>query len=253
MSLDSQQDPYPSGATVIVADFRVAPGAGFDWHAHRDHQLAWAPAGVLIVHTPTGSYVLPPTRALFIPAGVRHETLAAGEAAMRSAYLRPDEWPVPWSTPTPVLVTTLLAELIGYLRTDDLPAASRRRAEDLIRDVLQPIATATIELRLPTDPRAHDVAHALLADPCDGRSLARWGRHFGASERTLARAFLDTTGVPFGRWRTLARLQAALPLLAEGRPIAVVADRVGYRTPSAFVAAFRRETGVTPGRYFAAP
>ncbi|MGW8551608.1 helix-turn-helix domain-containing protein [Streptomyces tubercidicus] len=56
--------------------------------------------------------------------------------------------------------------------------------------------------------------------------------------------------MPFGRWRTLVRLQAALPALAAGEPLHRVARGVGYETVSAFVAAFRRETGTTPGAYF---
>ncbi len=251
MSLNSQDDHFPGGTSVIVTDFRVAPDAGFDWHAHDDHQLAWAASGVLIVHTTSGSYVLPPTRALWIPAGTLHETLAAGEANMRTAYLRPDRAPIAWAAPTPVLVTALLAELIGHLDGDHSAGAARTRAEGLLYDLLRPIATSTIELRVPTDPRARDVAVRLLAKPRDRRTLRAWGREVGASERTLARTFLASTGLSFGRWRTLARLQAALPLLAERQAVATVADNVGYETPSAFVAAFRRETGVTPGRYFA--
>lgn len=204
-----------------------------------------------MVHTPTGSYVLPPTRALWIPAGTRHETLAAGEAIMRSAYLRPDRARITWPAPTPVLITPLLAELIGYLDSGGATDDARLRAEGLLYDLLEPIATATIELPLPTDPRAREVADGLRADPRDRRTLESWGREVGASERTLARSFLASTGLTFGRWRSLARLQAALPLLAEGQAVAVVADRVGYETASAFVAAFRRETGATPGRYFA--
>lgn len=236
---------------MIVANFRVAPDAGFTWHTHQDHQLAWAPTGVLIVHTSMGSYVLPTTRALWIPAGDPHETLAAGEATMRSAYLRPDRAPITWSAPTPVRVTPLLAELIGHLDADSTTGEARLRAEGLLYDLLQPIATATIELHLPTDARAREVAEALLANPRDRRNLKEWGREVGASDRTLARTFLASTGISFGRWRTLARVHAAIPLLAEGHAVAVVADHVGYETPSAFVAAFRRETGVTPGRYFA--
>jgi AraC-like DNA-binding protein len=72
----------------------------------------------------------------------------------------------------------------------------------------------------------------------------------GASGRTLAREFVAEAGVPFGRWRTLLRLQAALPLLAAGQPVSRVAGRVGYENPSAFVAAFRRQTGLTPAAYF---
>ena len=43
----------------------------------------------------------------------------------------------------------------------------------------------------------------------------------------------------------------AIALLAEGYSVSQVADRVGYATPSAFVAAFRRVTGHTPAAYFA--
>ena len=72
----------------------------------------------------------------------------------------------------------------------------------------------------------------------------------GASGRTLARAFAAGTGLPFGRWRALLRLQAAMAALAAGEPVANVARHVGYESPSAFVAAFRRETGLTPAAYF---
>ena len=85
------------------------------------------------------------------------------------------------------------------------------------------------------------MAQTLRADPADRRTLQEWGQQVAASGRTLARAFVAETGVPFGRWRTLLRLQAALPMLADGEPVSRVAGRVGYDTPSAFVAAFRRD------------
>jgi AraC-like DNA-binding protein len=48
----------------------------------------------------------------------------------------------------------------------------------------------------------------------------------------------------------LLRLQAAISALAAGEPVGNVARRVGYESVSAFVAAFRRETGLTPAMYF---
>ncbi|MGW1741152.1 helix-turn-helix domain-containing protein [Nocardia sp. NPDC001965] len=44
-------------------------------------------------------------------------------------------------------------------------------------------------------------------------------------------------------------LRAALPLLAEGRTVSQAAHAVGYTTASAFLAAFRRTVGTSPGRY----
>ena len=108
----------------------------------------------------------------------------------------------------------------------------------------------TIDIPELTDARLCRIAARLRADPADDRPLAEWGRHVGASARTLARLFLADTGLTFGQWRTRLRLQAALPLLADGMAVNRVAGRVGYATASAFVAAFRRAVGVSPGAYF---
>ena len=228
-------------------------GTRFDWHTHEDHQLAWAATGVLTVLTGEvdgSTWVLPPTRALWIPAGLPHETASDGRATMRSLYIRPSLSPVTWTDPTPVAASPLLAELIGYLGEPGLPAGHRAHAEVLLADLLTPVPVTTIQVPLPSAPTARRVAEALRADPADRRTLREWGRAVSASERTLARAFAAEAGVPFGRWRTRLRLQAALSMLAAGQPVSRVAGRVGYDTPSAFVAAFRRETGQTPGSFF---
>jgi AraC-like DNA-binding protein len=228
-------------------------GTRFDWHVHEDHQLAWAASGVLTVLTADATWVLPPTRALWIPAGLRHETASATRATMRTLYIRPGLFPVSWTEthqPTPVAASPLLAELIGYLGGDDLDPAQRAHAESVLADLLKPVPVTTIQVRLPSGQPARQVAEALRANPADQRTLREWGREVGASERTLARAFAAGAGVPFGHWRALLRLQAALPMLAAGEPVTRVAGRVGYDTPSAFVAAFRRETGQTPAAYF---
>jgi AraC-like DNA-binding protein len=225
-------------------------GTRFDWHHHDEHQLAWSPEGVLVVRTQEGSFVLPPSRALWIPAGTEHETQASGVAVLRSVYVRTQRCTIDWDRPTPVAVGPLLRALIPHLEDRGLAEDERARAEAVLFDLLAPLAVATIDTRLPDDDRAREVAEALLADPGDVRTLDAWGHDVGASSRTLARAFVAETGLSFGRWRTLARLQAALLMLAEGLPVGLVAERVGYRTPSAFVAAFRAHTGVSPGRYF---
>jgi AraC-like DNA-binding protein/quercetin dioxygenase-like cupin family protein len=240
-----------TGATaILLSTFPMQSGKRFEWHSHNRHQLVWAADGVLTVVAETHTWVLPPTRALWIPAGVVHETIAAEKATMRTLYLKPEICPVTWPAPQPLAASRLLAELIVHLSDAPLEPPERSRAELVLFDLLQPVATATIEVTMPTDERALNVAEGLLADPGDGRTLAEWGRAVGASGRTLTRAFLDGTGIPFTRWRTAVRLRAALPRLASGESVSAVADRVGYETPSAFVAAFRRETGLTPGAYF---
>jgi len=243
-------DDADPAVAVVVVTFPMPAGLVFDWHTHRDHQLAWAANGVLTVRTQASAWVLPPTRALWIPAGLPHETLSAGAATMRSAYVRPDRYPLDWTEPTPVSASALLCELIGYLEDRTLSADQRERGEAVLVDLLRPVAMTTVDVRWPTDDRARQVADRLAASPADGRTLADWGHEVGASERTLARAFVAETGVSFGRWRTLMRIQRALTALAGGEPVGNVARRVGYDSDSAFVQAFQRETGVTPASYF---
>ncbi len=242
-------EKWPDTA-VVVATFPMPAGLVFDWHTHPDHQLAWAASGVLTVRTRESAWVLPPTRALWIPAGLRHETLSAGTATMQSAYIRPSRCSIGWTEPTPVSASPLLAELIGHLADTDLPATHRANAEAVLVDILRPVAMTTIQVRMPIDDRARQVADEIAAHPADCRTLAEWGREVGASERTLARAFLADTSMSFGRWRTLLRVQSALAALARGEPVGNVARYVGYDSDSAFVQAFRRETGVTPAAYF---
>jgi AraC-like DNA-binding protein/quercetin dioxygenase-like cupin family protein len=240
-------------AAVTVVTFPMRTGLVFDWHTHADHQLAWAASGVLTVRAESAAWVLPPTRALWIPAGMRHETLSAGTATLRSAYIRPRLCPIGWTVPTPVLASALLAELIGYLEARDLDAHRRARAEAVLVDLMQPVAMTSIDVPAPAAGPARHVADALHRDPADARTLAQWGQVVGASERTLARAFVAGTGMSFGRWRTLLRVQSALVALARGETVASVGRRVGYESDSAFVAAFRRDTGITPAVYFRNP
>ena len=247
MSSDGQSvdRSLPAGLAV-----ELGPTEGFELHAHDRHQLALAARGVLLLNSVGRSWVLPRTRALWIPAGVRHSVAVSGPTTMLSTYVEPDRCPFRWVEPTVVGASGLLGELVAHLAQPDLPAASRRRAEAVLWDLMVPLPVTTLSPPLPVDERARQVAESLLADVTDDRSLAAWGRAVGASGRTLARLFAAETGMGFERWRTTARLAAALPLLAAGAAVGTTAHRVGYATPSAFVAAFRREVGTTPADYF---
>src|SRR5215469_1067199 len=122
MSQDGQTSPDSpqESQALVVMSFPMGPGSVFDWHTHADHQVAWAPSGVLMVRADETAWVLPPTRALWIPAGVRHETLSTSSATMRAAYVRPHRCPITWTECTPVATSRLLAELIGYLENHEL-------------------------------------------------------------------------------------------------------------------------------------
>ena len=157
----------PDGFFVVT--FPMSPSTLFDWHVHEDHQLAWASAGVLTVltgHTGGTTWVLPPSRALWIPAGVPHETGASGRATMRSVYVPPGMSPVTWDAPTVVAASLLLAEVIGYL-SGELTATQREHAEALLSDLLTPLPVTTLNVPFPDDPIAGSVARQLSDNPAD--------------------------------------------------------------------------------------
>ncbi|MFD7550394.1 AraC family transcriptional regulator [Streptomyces sp. NPDC059816] len=241
----------PAGAgAIVVGHFPLVSGQWFVPHRHpHHHQLAWARRGVLGVAVDDTSWVLPRTRALWLPAGVVHRTGATRDAVLCSLYFVRERCALDWTEPTAVGVDGLLAQLMVHLSRDDLSDDARLRGEAVVLDLLHPLPVTPIDVPVPTDDRVRAVAGALLDDPADPRGLEAHARAVGVSRRTLSRLFVRDTGMAFDRWRTHARLRAALPLLAEGQPVSRVAHAVGYATPSAFLAAFRRTVGTSPGRY----
>jgi len=248
MSADGQSVralPLPPALTVDLE-----PNAGFAWHDHDAHQIAFATKGVLAMAVGDAAWVLPPSRALWIPAGTRHSVTANGATRMVSVYIPPDRSPLEWDAPTVLDTSGLLGPLLEYLG-GELDPDARAHGEAVLWDQIAAMPVTTLALPMPRDERARRVAEELLADVTDERSLSEWGAVGCASARTLARLFTAETGMTFARWRTNARLAAALRLLATGAGTTQVARAVGYANPSAFVAAFRREIGSTPGAYFA--
>ena len=240
----------PPLSTALVGRFDLPRGHRFSEHSHPTHQLAWAERGVLAISSGDTTWVLPPTRALWIPADLPHTTAATTTTAMHSLYLRPERVPSSPDRPTVLSVAPLLAALIGYLGRADLTDAERARAEAVLFDLLEPAPAGSVELTWPADDRARAVADAIVGDPADDPGMAALARLAGTSQRTLHRLFQRETGCGPGEWRTRMRMRAALDLLAAGTPVGTVARRVGYRTPSAFVAAFRRVLGTTPAKVF---
>ncbi len=81
--------------------------------------------------------------------------------------------------------------------------------------------------------------------------MEQFGTIAAASGRTLARLFMQETGMTFGEWRRRRILLAALERLSEGIAVTTVALEMGYESPSAFIAMFRQNLGMTPTQYIA--
>lgn len=237
----------------MAAAFDYPSGSIIGAHRHVYGQVVYAASGVMTVNTAEGTWVVPPQRAVWVPAGVEHEIEATGTVAMRTVYLKREVWPEAPTACQVVAVSPLLRELI--LRAIELqrggaPDGISERLIAVLLDEIQAAEDAPLHLPRPSDPTLAAVTEALREDPGDNRTLADWSREVGASTRTLARLFQRETRMTFAGWRQQLRLIRALELLADGRSVTEVALAVGYETPSSFIAMFRRSLGTTPNRYF---
>jgi len=240
----------PRAVSAMPKDF--ACGFEIKPHHHERAQLIYATAGTVRVSTEDGVWVVPPLRAVWVPAGVTHSLVMMTDTTMRTLYVRSD---AAVSMPTVCRVmsmTPLLRELI--VRATELPVQYDESGPPghvfaLILSELQGLQSLALQLPMPRDARLRGLCQALLKSPGDQRPLEAWADTINASARTLARRFQSETGLSFGAWRQQARVLEAMGRLGSGEAVTEVALDLGYESVSAFSAMFRRAAGASPSEY----
>jgi len=239
---------HVGSVSVNLEDRHIIPE-----HFHPEDQLIFASRGVMTVRTSQGIWVVPPMRAVWIPAGTPHSVAMTGHVSMRTLYFLPG---LVRSLPDKCFVmnvSPLLRELVLHacksakLRRS-VPA--QRTLIDLLTRQLKAAKSQPLQLPRPTDARALKVVLALWKDPGGHSTLDELCRTCGASRRTIQRIFLSETKMSFARWRQQLRLMQALRLLASGEKVSTAAMEAGYDSPSAFICMFRKQFGTTPAAYF---
>ena len=245
--------PISLAGTVQLVREYYEPGLVIPAHWHDVDQLIYAAEGVATVETADGIWVVPPARAVWVPASTEHRITMTGQVEMVSVYVQPGQVQLRLDRCCVVQVSAFLREIILRCALDESedPKAVRLRRESVLLDEIRTVDVAPLELVMPADDRARNVALEFLADPSQRMTRAEWAARVGASERTLERLFAQETNTTLGRWQAQARLLEALRLLGSGYNVTQVAIAVGYETPSAFISMFRRALGTTPARYFA--
>lgn len=227
----------------------MSHGYTIESHSHPWHQMLCAWSGAMTVFGGRMSWIVPPGKAVLIPARTRHSIRMWGQVAGRSLYFLPslhavDECRV-------ISVTPLLREMVSRViewRALDTRIAAHQAMLTLLLNELTIGPETQLSLQLPADRRALSVARHILACPSAVESVDDLARRFGAGRRTLERLFRGETGLSFGLWRQKARLLDSVRNLAEGNSVTTVALDSGYASLSAFIAAFRKTFGYTPGR-----
>lgn len=251
-TFDPGNHKSPSLPVLAFSDDREGPYRT-EWHSHFRAQLVYASQGVMTVAARTGTWVVPPQQAVWVPAGVRHEVSAQGPLSMRSLYLHPRFARQLPSECCVMGVSVLMRELIS--RAVELSRSTHHRARlsrltRVVMDEIIDMERPPLHLPMPRDTRLRTLVGVLLREPADPRGLEDYATLVGASTRTIARGFARETGMTFGTWRQRLRLLAAIERMGSGASVTTVAYELGYQSPSAFIAMFKRTLGEPPGRYF---
>ena len=257
----SRARPVRAKHRELSADTHVRP------HSHPWAQMAISTSGVLRLTVPHGAYIVPPSRALWIPPGVEHAVTMVEQADLRTLYFYqppgrcgpgvPHGQEEPWRQCRVLEVSDLLRALVREMpaEPDDgapLPPETLRREQHLsalILDELRRASSVRLGVELPRDKRLRHLCEAVIADPTRHETLADWACDTGASPRTVARLFRDELSCTFTQWRQQVILARAVALAAGKRPINQIAAELGYNSPSAFSAMVRRTVGLAPGRF----
>ncbi|WP_206244112.1 AraC family transcriptional regulator [Novosphingobium terrae] len=237
-----------------ISSMIVNEGWQKDRHAHRRAQLLLSVRGLITSEVESGLWLVPSHNALWIPPGISHSVRCTGDVEIYLVFMDeaiisalPDEC-------CTLAISPLLRELIRAV--SELPPLYDETGPPapLIQTMLNELATAPVEqlhLPVPADPRLRKVTDGWAADPADRAKLGVWASRIGMSERSLSRLVLEQTGMSFVRWRQQFQIMLALERLARGVSVQTIAFDLGYETPSAFIAMFRKILGASPNRYLA--
>ncbi|MFO1339471.1 MAG: helix-turn-helix transcriptional regulator [Burkholderiaceae bacterium] len=235
------------------------------WHAWA--QLVFSINGAVRVSArgdgSDSSYLVPPSRAVWIPPGVVHAVTAVEQADLRTLYLHETAVQAlsaggDWARCRVLEVTPLLRELVLQLAVepDAAPGNTADRAREqgisaLILDELRRARSLQLGLPLPREGRLRRVCEAMLDQPLRHADIEGWAAEAATSARTLSRWFSDELGTSYGQWRQQLLLAKALALAARKQPMNLIAAELGYASPSAFSAMVTRAVGMPPSRFFA--
>jgi AraC-like DNA-binding protein/quercetin dioxygenase-like cupin family protein len=239
-----------SNADILVHSSDPPQGYTVPRHSHRRTQLLCVFAGVVLVSTDRGRWMIPPGHALLIPHGLPHTVEMLSDVSMKSLYIPPaaEQGEAPRVLEVTDLARSLLLEA---LRLREAPTGDRK-AELVLALLIEEVATLQLRplgLPFPSDRRLATLCRDYMAHPTPNIRLDDWAQKLAMSRRTFTRLFRRETGVSFVTWRQQASVFACLPQLAEGMPITNVALEAGYESAAAFTTMFRRMLGTSPRSY----
>lgn len=253
LSNTAQQDCCDFPRLLAANEMSWHAGTSTGWHSDVKGQLLYAVKGLITVHSEAGFWMVPPNRAIWLMAGLRHNIMMSSDVEMRVVYIDTRVEPNLPKRSHVISVSPLLRELLVEAVRIPLTREFSARDEILFRLLIEELKNSgeiPLHLPLPIDSMLKSICESLIERPANRLNAREWADSIGVAERTLHRLFSQETGMTFARWREQARLLSALRELAEGKSGAEVALNCGYSSQSAFSAMFRRHFSAPPSTFY---
>ncbi|QUM80523.1 helix-turn-helix transcriptional regulator [Moritella sp. 5] len=116
-------------------------------------------------------------------------------------------------------------------------------------DEISALEKSLLSLPWSNRDKLNDILFSLTKEPSNTDTIEQWAKTIHVSPRTLARMFQKELGMTFTEWRMRVKLFYAIEQLHDGKSVTYIALELGYSTPSAFIAAFRKIMGKSPLEY----
>jgi AraC-like DNA-binding protein len=255
-TIEGSRRTTTGGVHLVARHYKK--GVRLGTHMHREAQLVYAIRGTMQVTTPKGRWLVPPDRAVWVPARLEHSIDVLADIEMRTLYfdlawLAQQSRSKHLNAEYVVRVSRLLHETILALfdgRND--PIRNELLVSLALLELHEADDSATF-IPLPQEPRCRRAADIVLGDPTGSHEIETLARAVGASARTLSRLFASQTQLSFKSWCQRARIAAAIEKLSTESNVSVkqLASDLGYASVPAFSHAFRQITGKTPTEFSA--
>ncbi|EAS66259.1 AraC family transcriptional regulator [Photobacterium angustum] len=222
-------------------------------HSHSKGQLVYIKSGTAIVRLENSTYSILPNQMIWIPSGMIHNVILRNNVDFRAIYIDQKQFPRLSKNFETFFVSVLLEEIIETICLSsfhtDWMVGTEFHLQSILIMKMQKLSSTP---QWPAFPKDKRVCNYLLKFYEKGEMFPRLYElvsNTGASERTIHRLFVQSTGMSYQKWRQHARLMLAIELLSTNKSITEIAHHLEFSTTSAFISFFKSYQNITPKKY----
>lgn len=251
--LAAELDPDRYEDAIHVISLSEVPNwRSFPYHCHNRAELLYVTGGLLQLETQDSVFVAPAKSALWIPGRTLHRVRSIGTFDGYAIFLNfqlAQGMPQECAALGASSLFLALIERASHFRKESGVEPGQKRLLEVLLDEIHVLSPSKPALPLPASPLLRAMSTRLIEEPSVRSGIEELSRSIGMSPRNMSRKFLTETGLSVGRWRAQAQTFSAIIMLSTGSSVKETAYALGYESTSAFITMFRKNAGLSPGRF----